>query len=202
MAKKNATNAKRTDIERDDDRRLIYELRQTRHTYQEITDIINKKNEGKYTLSLMMITKDLKAYKKAFLKELDVPKTHLMADQIVVLDRMERELWQQWERSKKDLIKKEKKEKTKSVPLKDKSGKVSGVKSESKVTETKGIIEERIGDMNIMEKLLKVWKERSELLALYETDISFGDGSATVSGQSNSCAVVYLPDNGRDKTVK
>jgi len=96
------TAPKRTHIQIERDRREIADLYLKGWLQQEIADHINADTERDYTLTQQMISYDLKRLQEQWQKSALVDVDELKAKELAKVDRLEREYWRAWERSRED----------------------------------------------------------------------------------------------------
>jgi len=93
---------KRTSFQIDRDRREIADLYLKGHTQAEIAAYINADKNRAYTLSRQMISYDLIALRKLWLKSSLIDIDEMKANELAKIDHLELEYWDAWKRSQDD----------------------------------------------------------------------------------------------------
>jgi len=95
---------KRTAFQIERDRRDIADLYLQGWTQARITESINADEDRDYQLSRRMIGYDLKALQEAWRESSLIDIDEAKARELAKVDRLEREYWTAWERSRKDIV--------------------------------------------------------------------------------------------------
>lgn len=90
------TGPKRTEVERERDRRLVAELYLTGHNQYDIRDILNEREDVAYTICQQQISHDLAVIRKRWadsgVRDFDAAR----AQELARIDRLEIEYWDAW----------------------------------------------------------------------------------------------------------
>lgn len=108
IKRKNASKyaRKRTVEEKLQDRVLITKLLAARKTHWEITQAINDGKPAEQHISRQQVSSDIKAMRKAWTDEVKQRGDDIIGRDLMVIEQLEREAWEAWEKSKKEQVKK------------------------------------------------------------------------------------------------
>ena len=174
---------KRTPLQRESDFHDIARLYLARRTQPEIAEWI--KANRHYTLSRQQIGFDLQEIQKRWRTDCVRAIDDRKAEELARVDRLEREYWDAYERSKRDATRKAQ-EKSES----NESGKDAHIRAKVEV-------EERDGDPRFLSGVMQCIEQRCKILGVNApTRIANSDGG-NIAPVSMTSVICYLPDNGR-----
>lgn len=202
MAKENRfPSSRRTEQERAEDLELIFKLRQRDppEDWRSIARIIRKRRNIEISHVALYCQ-----YKREIRKGVKVSREAFILEELGKLEVLEEELWDSWDKSKK----KTKRSIVKYVPKKVKDPNTGEIKEVQEIESVTVTEEEAIGDPRIADKLLKLFKDRKEMLGLYPNNGRGGDKTSDAvfdkteeeMEKTEAILIVKIPDNGRKKT--
>lgn len=158
VARPNSEN-KRSEHQKLADRVFIADKRIQGWDYRRIAVALNKEREGLYTLSHQTVNTDMKSVEKEWLARLEADARAIIARQAASLDRMEDELWSEWERSKVQ-------RRRATVEITHGPAVPEGQDPSPDRRKSTVLTEDAFGDPRFMELLLRVQERRAKLLGL------------------------------------
>lgn len=153
---------KRSEAEKERDLPVIASLYVRGFPIAKIQEHINKQYPEDRQVSANLVKHDIRLIRKMWLESSLVDFNHMKAKELARLDEVEKELWDAWERSKANFVSTEETEHQGQVPLR------AGIVVDITDRTTKRKEEERLGDLTIMQTIIKVIDMRCKLLGLME----------------------------------
>lgn len=170
------TSIRRTKGEMEEDKRYLALWYVQGYSQREMCQMISQVRGREYGSGVISGT--LKKIREAWIEEYMPPYAEMQAKELARLDKMERELWDAWERSKRDA-------EAETVEESHESGK-DGVYDRNKTVRDRA---GRDGDPKFIEQILKVVDKRAKIVGLYqaskvevdwrkEAEAAIGDGAS------------------------